>query len=73
MRLGLIKTGVLAALSMAFLSGVAAKAQDEGDMHRHMEHRMMRHEMMRHEMMRHEMRHEMRRHMMHRMMHENGY
>ncbi len=68
MRIGLIKTGLIAGIALSALGGVAARAQDdEGGMHRHMMHRMMRHEMHR-EMMRHEMRHEMRRHMMHRMM-----
>ena len=76
MRIGIIKAGVLATMSIALLSGVSARAQDEGDgMRHHMMHRMMRHEMhreMHREMMRQERRHEMHRHMMHRRMHE-GY
>lgn len=66
MRLGMIKAGLLAAVSLTLVGSVSAQAQDG------MRHRMMRREM-HHRMMRHEMRHEMHHRMMHRMMRRHGY
>lgn len=75
MRLGIIKAGLLAAVSLALVGSVSAQAQDgmrHRMMRREMDHSMMRREM-HHSMMRHEMRREMHHRMMHRMMRRNEY